>query len=112
MARQRFSDGLFDIDPILNVLAISPGQTVVDAGCGNGYMTKVFAELVGPTGRVYAVDVEQAFIDDFKEEIKTANVTTVIGDVTVGLDLPDNSVDLVYLSAVFPYFHQARGDRL
>lgn len=37
---------------------IKSGDTVVDIGCGLGYFTLAMAELVGPRGRVIAVDVQ------------------------------------------------------
>jgi SAM-dependent methyltransferase len=39
------------------------GGTVADVGCGAGGMAVVLAELVGPDGRVYAVDAEPALLD-------------------------------------------------
>ncbi|MEU8433869.1 class I SAM-dependent methyltransferase [Streptomyces sp. NPDC029216] len=36
---------------------ITPGSTVLELGCGQGDMTAVLAEAVGPQGRVVAVDV-------------------------------------------------------
>jgi predicted methyltransferase len=37
---------------------IRPGDTCVDATCGNGHDTAFLAAAVGPTGRVWAVDVQ------------------------------------------------------
>jgi len=36
---------------------VAPGQTVVDIGCGLGYFSLALARLVGPGGRVIAVEV-------------------------------------------------------
>ncbi|MFJ3325658.1 class I SAM-dependent methyltransferase [Streptomyces griseus] len=38
---------------------ITPGSTVLELGCGQGDMTAVLAEAVGPTGRVVATDVAE-----------------------------------------------------
>ncbi|MFX3675035.1 MAG: class I SAM-dependent methyltransferase [Paenisporosarcina sp.] len=43
--------------------AVSPGDTVIDATAGNGYDTLFLAQLVGPTGHVYAFDVQKTAID-------------------------------------------------
>lgn len=37
---------------------VRPGMTVVDSGCGTGLFTLAMARMVGPTGRVVAVDVQ------------------------------------------------------
>jgi SAM-dependent methyltransferase len=39
------------------------GQTILDIGCGPGYATLDLAEIVGPTGRVVAVDRSRRFLD-------------------------------------------------
>ena len=38
-------------------LAVSPGESVTHLGCGTGYYTAILAELVGPTGKVKAIDI-------------------------------------------------------
>jgi SAM-dependent methyltransferase len=42
---------------------VTLGDHVIDATCGNGHDTLLLAELVGPGGRVWAFDVQQAAID-------------------------------------------------
>lgn len=37
-------------------LALQPGETVLDAGCGTGWCLPALAEAVGPTGRIVAFD--------------------------------------------------------
>ncbi|RAP77106.1 class I SAM-dependent methyltransferase [Paenibacillus montanisoli] len=37
---------------------VSPGDTVIDATCGNGVDTRFLAELVGKRGAVYAFDIQ------------------------------------------------------
>jgi len=41
---------------------VSPGDTVVDIGCGLGYFSIALADLVGPTGRVFAFDVQAQMV--------------------------------------------------
>lgn len=44
----------------LEDLAITPGSRVLHVGAGTGYFTAVLGELVGPSGRVWAVEVDEA----------------------------------------------------
>ena len=39
--------------------AVSPGDAVIDATMGNGHDTLFLCESVGPSGRVYAFDVQE-----------------------------------------------------
>ncbi len=98
--RKRFSDGMLDNDLILRELAIEPGQTVVDAGCGNGYMTMLFAQQVESAGKVYALDLNiDVFTSTFPDPLP-ANVSVMQCDMTVNIPLVEASVDLVYTATV------------
>ncbi|MEZ4558989.1 MAG: methyltransferase domain-containing protein [Caldilineaceae bacterium] len=52
-------------DPLetLGLFGIAPGMTVLDLGCGTGLFTAAMARMVGPTGTVHAVDVQQPMLD-------------------------------------------------
>ena len=43
---------------MLKALALKPGEVVADIGAGSGYFTFPLARKVGPTGKVYAVDIQ------------------------------------------------------
>jgi ubiquinone/menaquinone biosynthesis C-methylase UbiE len=49
-------------DKLLAPLALAPGQTALDVGCGPGYVAAQLARLVGPNGRVHALDVNADFV--------------------------------------------------
>lgn len=101
----KFSEGLLNDEIILGSLNICPGQTILDAGCGNGYMAKKFSKLVGNTGKIYALDHDKGLIANFRKEIgKKSNIAAIVGDITKRTDLKDSSIDLVYLSTVFHIF--------
>jgi len=42
----------------LNAIGITPGMTVAEIGAGTGYMSLRMAKRVGPTGKVYANDIQ------------------------------------------------------
>ncbi|MBN1613125.1 MAG: class I SAM-dependent methyltransferase [Deltaproteobacteria bacterium] len=41
---------------------VAPGQVVADIGCGIGYFTIPLARLVGPQGRVLAIDLQETML--------------------------------------------------
>lgn len=49
---------------------VHPGDVVLDATCGNGHDTILLAELCGSTGRVWALDVQQAAIEATKSRLQ------------------------------------------
>ena len=89
----------------LNVLTeaeIKPGARVLDYGCGPGSYIIPLAKLVGPTGRIYALDIHPLAIRSVEKLIAKkglTNVATIHSDRATGL--PDESVDVVLLYDVF-----------
>ena len=104
----KFSEGLVNAETILANLKISDGQTILDAGCGNGYMAKKFSELVGNTGKIYALDPDRSSIANLKKEIEKTNIEAFVGDITKPTGLIASSIDLVYLSTVFHIFSEVQ----
>jgi ubiquinone/menaquinone biosynthesis C-methylase UbiE len=86
----------------LAVVGIKRGDTVLDFGCGRGGFTVAAAEMVGPEGKVFALDVHPLAIKLVRTEIRRwdlANVETIQSDGPTGL--ADESVDVVLLYDVF-----------
>lgn len=104
----KFSEGLLNDKKILANLNICAGQTILDAGCGNGYMAKKFSELVGKTGKIYALDPDKQSIANLKKEVEMTNVEAFVGDITKPTRLKAASIDLVYLSTVFHIFSESQ----
>ncbi|PLX08649.1 MAG: class I SAM-dependent methyltransferase [Marinilabiliales bacterium] len=99
------SEELLDKEIILDELRITTGQTILEIGCGNGYMSKEFSKLVGEKGKVYAVDIQIELIDKLKKEISETNIIPLLSDITKDkIEVNDNSIDLIYLATVFHIF--------
>src|SRR5690606_37203223 len=47
-----------DCEQLLKALDLKTGQVICDMGCGNGFYTSQMAQLVGPEGKVIAVDIQ------------------------------------------------------
>ena len=98
------SESLIDKNMILKELDILPGQVILDAGCGNGYMTKEFSRLLGGAGKVYAMDTDEEAIEILKDETKETNIEPFTADITKTIPVKSSSVDLIYMSTVFHGF--------
>ncbi len=90
------------LDPyeILRALDVKPGMVLADLGCGPGFFTLPAAELVGPTGLVYAVDVQQEMVDALRSRLAQAEVRNVVvrRSSEVEPSLPLASVDVAILA--------------
>jgi predicted methyltransferase len=90
-------------DEVLAALRLTPGDAVADIGAGGGYFTERFARLLGDTGRVYAIDVQDTMIEALNKRVTTQgldNVEVIRGDFD-DPRLPDNSCDLIFFSSVY-----------
>jgi SAM-dependent methyltransferase len=54
-----------------------PGQTIADIGCGPGYAALDLAEIVGPSGRVVAIDRSRRFLDALAGEARRRGLDNV-----------------------------------
>lgn len=99
-----------DCELLLKALSLQPGQAVCDMGCGNGFYTVELARLVGPTGKVYAVDIQPEMLKLLQrraEAERLENIELVHGTV-VDPKLPAKSLDLVLLVDVYHEFSHPR----
>ena len=95
-------------DKALDALNLKPGMVVADIGAGVGYMSLRMAKRVGPSGKVYANDLQPEMLAKLRENAargKINNVVTVLGDVA-DPKLQPNTMDLVLLVDVYHEFSQ------
>lgn len=90
------------IDEIIAKLQLKPGTVVADLGAGPGVFTLPLAKAVAPGGKVYAVEIDQQFLDHIKHKTQTQKVTnavTVLGKYT-DPNLPAKDVDVAFFHDV------------
>jgi ubiquinone/menaquinone biosynthesis C-methylase UbiE len=87
---------------ITKEIGIKEGFQVLDYGCGPGSYISSIAELVGKSGKIYALDINPLAIKMVKKiaaKKQLQNVETILSDCKTGL--PDNSIDVVLLYDTF-----------
>jgi tRNA A58 N-methylase Trm61 len=92
----------------LAALEIAHGSVVADIGAGVGYFTWRLADVVGPTGKVYANDIQPEMIRMLTRNIKDRglkNVEPVLGKID-DPRLPKGAVDLALLVDVYHEFSE------
>ncbi len=90
--------------PVLGRIGICPGDKVLELGPGPGAFTIGAAELVGPAGRLAAVDIQPEMIEQVVARIRAAGLRNVETYVASAYDLPleDESMDVAFLITVLP----------
>jgi ubiquinone/menaquinone biosynthesis C-methylase UbiE len=95
-------------DIALDALKLAPGSTVADVGAGSGYMTVKLAEKVGPTGKVYANDIQPQMLTMLRQRLqqqKISNVELVLGTYD-DPRLPPDALDLILMVDVYHEFSE------
>ena len=85
----------------LRQMGILPGHTVLDFGCGPGGYSLAAARLVGPAGKVYALDVNPVAVSAVQRaagKARLGNIAAVLADSAA--DVPNGSVDIAILHDV------------
>jgi ubiquinone/menaquinone biosynthesis C-methylase UbiE len=99
----KITDFFHKPDKELDGFGIKPGYTVIDYGCGPGRYVRKASELVGPDGKVYAVDIHDLAIRSvikLKRSHKLKNVQPMKADEYF-VPIPEDSADLIYVMDAF-----------
>lgn len=82
-----FSKGEVDFGTrlLIDCLELQPGEVVLDLGCGLGPIGLVAADLVGPTGRVYMVDVNERAVELARKNVQANGICNAEVLVSDGL---------------------------
>ena len=90
-------------EKVMDVIGVKAGMTIGEVGAGNGYFTFKLAGRVGPSGLVYANDIDANALRNLAagaEQRKIGNIVTVKGEVDDPL-FPPGVMDLVIMVYVF-----------
>jgi ubiquinone/menaquinone biosynthesis C-methylase UbiE len=95
-------------DLALKLIGVPKGATVGDIGAGAGYLTWRLAALVGPTGKVYANDIQPEMLDLLRKNMRQRKITNVEAGCGSFNDrkFPPKSLDLVILVNVYHEFSE------
>jgi predicted methyltransferase len=88
---------------IIRALQLKPGSMVGDLGTGYGYYAARFSPAVGPSGRVFAEEIDASLLAKVRERVEAdhlENVTLVLGTPT-DPKFPKASLDAVIIADVY-----------
>jgi SAM-dependent methyltransferase len=80
-----------------------PGETLLDLGCGAGLDLCLYAERIGPSGKLYGLDSSQPMLDKARRNLRDAGILNVewLQVPADAITLPDNSIDIVTANGIF-----------
>lgn len=96
-----------DVVGILKEVGIKKGAYIGDLGCGTGYFTFPAAKMVGPTGRVFSIDVQKHIMKNIQSRAQlegTDNVIPVWTDLEIvgaAKRVENESLDFAFLVNIF-----------
>jgi len=97
-------------DEVLRALGLRHGNVVADVGCGTGYYSRRLARAVGPSGKVYAVDIQPEMLDRLKDLAAREGISNIVPVLGAEDDpkLPRAALDWILLVDVYHEFQNPR----
>lgn len=100
-----------EITRLAELMQWRAGTVVADVGAGDGTYSFEAAEEVGPSGRVYATEVDRGKLKNLREEVakrKLYNIIIVEGAAD-DTNLPSSCCDAIFLRHVYHHLTQPQG---
>lgn len=103
IAAGKSSFDLIDFAKLVDVLEIEPGINFLDVACGAGAYTLALVDHIGPTGRLYALDLWGEGIEILMAEAKAKKISNIeahVADISRHMPLVSDTVDLCLMATV------------
>jgi ubiquinone/menaquinone biosynthesis C-methylase UbiE len=83
-----------------------PGDKVLDVGCGTGYLTRIMAKAVTPSGTALGIDPSPTVLAHARRQTRGTNCTYAEG-IAENLDSPDGIYDVVVTSLMIHHLPES-----
>ncbi len=87
-------------EEILIECGLKEGMTMADVGCGSGYFTIPASKIVGNSGKVYAIDVQEEMLNRLKQDNLPDNVIVLLAENDYKFPITDEISDFTLLAFV------------
>jgi precorrin-6B methylase 2/protein tyrosine phosphatase (PTP) superfamily phosphohydrolase (DUF442 family) len=91
---------------VLKACKLENGMRIADIGAGTGIFSRLFANQVGETGWVYAIDIAPRFLEHINRQsrqFKQQNVSTILCQEDA-IGLPPDSIDFAFICDTYHHF--------
>jgi arsenite methyltransferase len=108
MYNRRASSPKSRAEELIKSLELRSGQAIADIGSGGGYFSFRFAQIVGKTGKVYAVDTNLGALNYTKRQsiAKGFSNFAVLAASEVFSVIPPCSLDMIFLRNVYHHLDE------
>jgi predicted methyltransferase len=91
---------------VVQALELKPAMDIADIGAGTGFYSLLFAQQVGSSGNVYAVDITDDFVRNIKRRAAEQNLNNIHAIVNSHKDtgLPAHSIDMAFVCNTYHHF--------
>ena len=89
----------------IDEVSIEKGATVLDLGCGTGYLTKVLSEQVGPEGKMVAVDPDGERLKIAREKYSSQNTEYIQADDKT---FPSGQYNIIFCNIVIHWIRDKK----
>jgi precorrin-6B methylase 2 len=96
------------VQKVIETIGLKPGMVIGEVGAGTGRVTVWLAVTVGPTGKVYANDIDARALDHLKKRCEKeglANVTIILGTVD-DPRFPRASLDIAFMTNTYHHLEK------
>jgi len=103
----RSSKDILSAGEVLKATGLKMGDKFLDAGSGDGYISIEASNIVGDSGKIFALDVYPESIEILKKDIEKRdlnNIEPIVADIIDTIPLEENSIDNVLLANVLHGF--------
>ena len=86
-------------EKVMDVAGVETGMTIGEVGAGNGRFTLHLARRVGPTGKIFANDIDAESLEILRSRCIAGgigNVETILGEIADPL-FPKGTLDMVFM---------------
>jgi precorrin-6B methylase 2 len=91
------------VPKVIETIGLKPGMVIGEVGAGTGRVTVWLAVTVGPTGRIYANDIDSSALDHLRKRCEKeglTNVTTILGTVE-DPRFPRAALDIAFMTNTY-----------
>ena len=102
-ARLANADATEEIARLAGLMHWKAGTVVADIGAGDGRYSFAAAAKVGPTGRVYASEIDEKKLEELRAEVKRRNLSnvTVVTSRDADTGLSPGCCDAIFMRRVY-----------